>query len=160
MFFFVIAIVLGLIGLVIGIMTLVNKQVGVGTAIVAVTLVVVGILMLLACGRVVPTGHTGVVTSFGRVENYTLDAGINFMAPWKRVVKMDNRVQKETVNMSCFSSDIQEVTMVYTINYQISQNDAMTIYSTIGKDYYTKIIMPTMMESVKVVCLCHLLGDP
>lgn len=109
------------------------------------------VLLVLSCINSVPTGHTGVVTVFGRVEDYTLDSGFHFMAPWKKVVKMDNRVQKETVELSCFSSDIQEVSMVYTVNFQINKANAMTIYRTIGKDYYKKTVMPAIMESVKVV---------
>lgn len=108
-------------------------------------------LIVVSCARYVPTGHTGVVTVFGKVEDRVLDSGIEFMAPWKKVVKMDNRVQKETIELSCFSSDIQEVTMTYTINYQISKADAMTIYSTIGKDYYSKVVTPCIMESIKIV---------
>ena len=63
---------------------------------------------------------------------------------------MDNRIQRATETLSCFSSDIQEVTMLYTLNYQISSKDAMTIYRTIGSDYYNKIIVPTVQEAVKV----------
>ena len=122
-----------------------KKKIAVGVAVFAV------LLMAMSCYNSVPTGHTGVVTVFGRVENYTLDAGIHMMAPWKKVIKMDNRVRKETVELSAFSSDIQEVSMVYTVNFQINKANAMTIYSTIGKDYYTKTIQPAIMESVKVV---------
>ncbi len=110
------------------------------------------IVVILAVSSVtqVPTGHTGVLTTFGRVADYTLDSGIHVKAPWQKVIKMDNRIQRATENLSCFSSDIQEVTMVYTLNYQISSKDAMTIYRTIGSDYYSKIIVPTVQEAVKV----------
>ena len=108
-------------------------------------------IILLACYVSVPTGHTGVVTTFGRVENFTLEAGVHFKLPWQEVVKMDNRVQKSTLDMSCFSSDIQEVSMTYTVNYQISKQDAMTIYKTIGTDYYNTVIAPCITESVKIV---------
>ena len=63
---------------------------------------------------------------------------------------MDNRIQKQTTTLSCFSSDIQEVTMTYTVNYQIKKSDAMTIYSTIGVDYYNTVITPSVAEAVKV----------
>ena len=96
-------------------------------------LIIVGILVI-GCFTQVPTGHTGVLTTFGRVADYTLDSGIHLKAPWQKVVKMDNRIQRATENLSCFSSDIQEVTMVYTLNYQISSKDAMTIYRTIGSE--------------------------
>ena len=108
-------------------------------------------VILLSCYVSVPTGHTGVVTTFGKVENFTLEAGVHFKLPWQEVVKMDNRVQKETLDMSCFSSDIQEVSMTYTVNYQISKQDAMTIYKTIGTDYYNTAISPCITESVKIV---------
>ncbi len=104
-----------------------------------------------ACYTSVPTGHTGVVTTFGRVENYTLDAGIHAKFPWQKVINLDNRVQKAAVTLSCFSSDIQEVTVAYTLNYQISKENAMTIYSTIGTSYFDTVITPNISESVKVM---------
>lgn len=108
-------------------------------------------VMAMSCYVSVPTGHTGVVTTFGSVEDYTLEAGMHFKLPWQEVVKMDNRVQKSTQEMSCFSSDIQEVSMTYTVNYQISKQDAMTIYKTIGTDYFSTVIAPCITESVKIV---------
>ncbi len=113
---------------------------------------VVGVLLvILSCYTSVPTGHTGVVTTFGSVEDYTFEAGIHFKLPWQEIIKMDNRVQKSTLDMSCFSSDIQEVSMTYTVNYQISKQDAMTIYKSIGTDYYNTVIAPCITESVKIV---------
>lgn len=115
-------------------------------------LCLVGVLMILgSCYTSVPTGHTGVVTTFGSVEDYTLEAGIHFKLPWQEIIKMDNRVQKSTQEMKCFSSDIQEVSMTYTVNYQISKQDAMTIYKTIGTGYYNTVIAPCITESVKIV---------
>ena len=116
-------------------------------------IVLIFIVLMLSFKSIckIPTGHTGVITSFGKVENYTYDAGIHIKAPWKKVIKMDNRVQKESVELQCFSSDIQEVKIVYTINYQIDKNNAMIIYSTIGKSYYDIAIVPNITESVKVV---------
>lgn len=108
-------------------------------------------ICLLGNIKIVPTGNTGIVTTFGRVENITLDAGIHFMAPWKRVVKMDNRTQKQSIEMACFSSDIQEVNVTYTVNYQINKANAQEIYRTIGTDYFDKIVMPKALEAVKSV---------
>ena len=101
--------------------------------------------------KTVPTGSTGIVTTFGRIENITLDAGIHFMAPWKKVVNMDNRTQKQSIEMPCFSSDIQEVNVIYTVNYQINKANAQEIYRTIGKEYFDKIVMPKVLEAVKSV---------
>ena len=117
----------------------------------AVSVVICAAAVFLSCIQTVPTGHTGVVTTFGRVENTTLDSGVHLVLPWQKVIKMDNRVQKQTAELPCFSSDIQEVNLTYTINYQIKKSDAQTIYRTIGVDYYHTVIQPCITESVKVV---------
>ena len=108
------------------------------------------LLTFFGCISSVTTGNTGVVTTFGKVEDYTLEAGFHVKAPWHSVIEMDNRVQKSTVLLSCFSSDIQEVTMSYTINYQIDKANAQEIYRTIGVNYYATIIEPSVFEAVKV----------
>ena len=115
------------------------------------SLLIAAALIAASFVRTIPAGHTGVVTTFGRVENYTLDSGLHMVAPWKSVIKMDNRVRKQTANLACFSSDIQEVSMAYTVNYQISKSNAMTLYSAVGTDYYATVISPNVAESVKIV---------
>ncbi len=107
------------------------------------------ILVVISCVRTVPTGHTGIVTVFGRVKNETYEAGVHFCAPWESVVNMDNRNQKASVDLSCFSSDIQEVAVTYTLNYQISKTNAQTIYKDIGVSYYETVILPRVQEAVK-----------
>lgn len=109
------------------------------------------ILIGASCMSSVPTGHTGIVTTFGKVENYTYEAGVHAKLPWQEVVRMDNRNQKGTLDMSCFSSDIQEVDVVYSINYQIEKSNAQTIYRSIGVNYYDTVMVPRIQEAVKSV---------
>lgn len=114
--------------------------------------IILGILLIfLSCFEIVPTGNTGIVTTFGKIENITLDAGVHFMSPWKKVINMDNRTQKQSIEMACFSSDIQEVNVTYTVNYQINKANAQEIYRTIGTEYFDKIVMPKALEAVKSV---------
>lgn len=109
------------------------------------------ILVVASCVTFVPTGYTGIVTTFGKVENTTLDAGLKFKAPWQKVVQMDNRIQKYEVELACFSSDIQEVNTAVTIGYRINQANAMNIYKEIGKKYEDIIVLPQISEAVKAV---------
>lgn len=109
------------------------------------------VLILVSCIRTVPTGHTGIVTTFGNVEEYTFEAGVHFTMPWKTVVNMDNRNQKASVDLICFSSDIQEVSVTYSLNYQIQKSNAQDIYRNIGVEYYDKVITPRIQEAVKSV---------
>lgn len=117
---------------------------------------VIGILVfavstVVSCVRTVPTGHTGIVTTFGKVENATFEAGVHFTAPWKTVVNLDNRNQKASIDLSCFSSDIQEVNVTYSLNYQIQKKNAQDLYRTIGVGYYETVITPRIQEAVKSV---------
>lgn len=122
-----------------------------GVIVPIIFVVVIVVIVLFSSVATIPTGHTGVVTTFGSVEDYTFDSGVHFKLPWQKVVMMDNRIQKQTVNLSCFSSDIQEVSMTYTVNYQINKANAQNIYKNIGTDYYNTVIIPCITESTKVI---------
>ena len=130
-----------------------------GRIVAAALVAVIALIFAISCFSFVPTGHTGVVTLFGKVEDYTLDSGVHFKNPFARVIKMDNRIQKESVELSCFSSDIQEVEVVFTLNYQISKEYAMNIYKTIGKNYFDTAVSPIITESVKTVAARYTAED-
>ena len=119
--------------------------------IAVIAILIVAMIIATSCIVKMPTGFTGVVTSFGKVSDRTLEPGIHFKAPWQNVVKMDTRIQVKTVDLSCFSSDIQEVIVNYALNIRIASSDTKTIYSTIGKDYYNVVIVPNVAECVKTV---------
>lgn len=109
------------------------------------------LVLLVSCVSVVPTGYTGILTTFGRVENRTIPSGINFIMPWQKVIKMDNRTQKVQIQTSAFSSDIQQVDLLLSVNYCIDQETAQTLYRTIGVGYYENIMFPRIQENTKAV---------
>lgn len=99
----------------------------------------------------VPTGYTGILTTFGKVEDSNIGAGMYAKAPWQNVVKIDNRTQKTLIETEAFSSDIQQVDLKVSINYCIDQNTAQVLYKTVGEDYYNAILYPRILEHVKIV---------
>jgi regulator of protease activity HflC (stomatin/prohibitin superfamily) len=111
-----------------------------------------GFLLILG-GMVatVPTGHTGILTTFGKVEDKTLEAGMHVKSPFQEIVCMDNRTQVAHLELSAFSSDIQEVLVSYSMNYQIEKTNAQKIYKEIGVDYYNTVMAPRIQEVVKSV---------
>lgn len=126
-----------------------NKLIG-GIVIFIVALIAV----LLIFGNVfttVPTGHTGVVTTFGRVENYVLDEGVHFKLPWQSVIKMDNRAQKETLTLQAFSSDIQQVDVIVSVNFSVDRETSQNLYRNVGAYYYDTVMSPRIQESVKAI---------
>lgn len=149
----VIAIIILLIGVILIAQAKGKEEKGKGAMKMAGTICVIVAIVFAGLSTVksVPTGHTGVVVTFGKVQDYTYEAGVHFNAPWVTVVNMDNRTQKETIELMCFSSDIQEVSVTYTVNYQINKENAQTIYRTIGTDYFDLVVSPKISEAVKDV---------
>lgn len=109
------------------------------------------LLTFFGCIASVDTGHVGVVKTFGKVEDYTFDSGFHLKAPWNSVTQINNQVQKTTIELPCFSSDIQEVNTTYTVNYQIAKGNAQNLYRDIGVNYLDTVVNPTIQETVKTI---------
>ena len=121
------------------------------------TLIILGIVVVLLfivfsfCTTQVPTGYTGIVTTFGKVEETTLEAGFHFKSPIQKIILMDNREQKTSFKTEAFSSDIQQVDINGSINYAINKTTAMNLYREVGTDYFDKLVYPRMLENTKSV---------
>ncbi|MBR5389494.1 prohibitin family protein [Candidatus Saccharibacteria bacterium] len=116
----------------------------------AITLSALAVIFFaLSCIAVVPTGYTGILTTFGKVEDRVLAAGANFIAPWQAVTTMDNRTQKAHMDASAFSSDIQQVDLQISVNYCIDQQTARDLYRRVGTNYYDNVMLPRILENVK-----------
>ncbi len=118
---------------------------------IIIAVALAAVFIIASCIAVVPTGYTGILTTFGRVEDRTIASGANFIAPWQKVIKMDNRTQKVELQTSAFSSDIQQVDLKMSVNYCIDQNTAQTLYRTVGENYFETVMFPRIQENVKAV---------
>ena len=114
-------------------------------------LVVLLAAVMVSSVTVVPTGYTGILTTFGRVENRTISSGAHLILPWQEVVKMDNRTQKVQISTEAFSSDIQQVNLQLSVNYCIDQETAQELYRTVGIHYYENVMYPRILENTKAV---------
>ena len=102
-----------------------------------------------SCISTVPTGHTGILTTFGRVEDRNLPEGMNIHAPWQNITTMTNKEQIFTETNVCFSADLQEVAYTYTVKYSLLPSAAPNIYKTVGVDYYNILIKPQVNNAIK-----------
>ncbi len=108
-------------------------------------------VIITSCLVSIPTGHTGVVTTFGRVADYTLSPGMHLKTPTQRVIVMDSRSQKKTITTQAFSSDIQQVDISCSINFSVPSDGCRKLYESVGVSYYDTIMMPRLMENIKAV---------
>ena len=119
--------------------------------IILIALVVLAGIVGLTCTATVETGYTGIVTTFGKVEDRTMEAGLHLKTPFQRIIAMDNREQKSSFTTEAFSSDIQQVNITGSINYAINKATAMNLFKEVGTDYFNKLVNPRMLEITKGV---------
>lgn len=149
MFGFVIGILLILVAIVAPIV-LHKMEFKSGGLVSAACVVLAIILMVSSCVSTVPTGHTGILTTFGAVEEEaSLPNGLNFHTPWQNVTTMSNKEQTFTKEILAFSKDLQEVQVTFTVKYSLSAAFTPMIYKTVGENYCAAIIEPQVNNAVK-----------
>lgn len=127
--------------------------------IVAIALAVVFILLLIVDIATptygffakVDSGYVGIVTHFGKIKDEVLPAGFHLTGYFEQVHPINVRTQIKNGEVVAFSSDIQQVTLFASINYNVTPEAANTLYRTISGDYYSTLISPRVNENVKVV---------
>ncbi len=127
-----------------------NKKIVKIVVIAVCAVLLVGVA--LTCFTVVPAGHTGVVLTFGAVEENVLDEGLHFKAPLvQTVVQMNNRTQKIEADGTASSKDLQIISYVVAVNFHVNDDSSASLYQNVGKDYGSVIIVPAIQESIKAV---------
>lgn len=101
-----------------------------------------GLAALSNCFTVVPAGHVGVVDFFGTVSDNTLKAGINFVNPLARIVKMSVKTQELKEVMDVPSKEGLTVQLEVSILYHLNPEKAADVYKTVGENYESIIIEP------------------
>lgn len=149
---FIIGILLLLFGIIFGIAVKIVDEHNGGTITATVIAIILGVVLLIVSFfTVLPTGYTGILTTFGRVEDASLEAGFRTKLPWQEVVQMDNREQKENFDLEAFSKDIQETKVALSVNYALNKEKAQTLYKGVGVKYSEILIAPRVKETTKNV---------
>lgn len=120
--------------------------------VIAVVCVLIAGAVLATSFTVVKAGHTGVVLTFGAVEENVLEEGLHFKIPFiQSVVQMNNRTQKIETDGTASSKDLQIISYVVAVNFHVNDASSASLYQNVGVDYGTVIIVPAIQESIKAV---------
>jgi len=120
-------------------------------------MIIIGVIIFLvlitffSAIRTIGTGQVGVVTIYGKVTGRELGEGMHLVLPWgiNSVAIYDVKVQKETVDSTAASADLQDVTSQIVLNYRLNRGEVSRIHQTIGPEYVLKIITPAINEVFK-----------
>lgn len=120
--------------------------------IAGIVLVVIAFIAFLILNPIViiGAGHRGVVLNFGAVSNDIMGEGVHWRTPIAQSVKeIDTRIQKEEVDASAASKDLQTVTAKLALNYHLDAGKVNLLWQSVGNDYKVRIIDPAIQEAVK-----------
>ena len=123
-----------------------------GRIIAGVAVGVIALVVVASSAAVVPTGSTGVITTFGKVSEDTYSEGFHLKIPIaQEMVIISNKIQVYETDASAVSSDLQTVNSKIAINYRVKADSSASIYKNIGPDYQSVILTPAAQESMKSV---------
>lgn len=111
----------------------------------------VGFIVIPAIG-IVPAGYRGVVYSgAGGVLESERGEGFTIIIPWfQHMQLMSVRTQKFfSDKIYAQSEDLQEITVVASVNYHVDPSRAAELYRDVGPDYAQTIIMPALFQQTK-----------
>ncbi len=117
------------------------------TAVVIVLLVAISISFL----TIIPSGHTGVLTTFGKVSEEVLQEGLHVKMPWQVVHKINNRIAKLDVATEAFSKDLQTVSTLIAVEYRVDKSKSYSIFKEVGDFYESILVLPAANEVLKSI---------
>lgn len=95
------------------------------------------------CFTVVPTGYTGVRTTFGLIDQESCMPGFNFVTPFVQNISLVNNKQQDIRFTDKIWSETKEQTVVYmenvTVTYQIVPESSAWIYANV-ENWIEKVI--------------------
>ena len=119
----------------------------------AVVFLVIGFILLVTVAdsiHSVPPGHRGVMVTLGKVKEVNLGEGLQFKLPYvQQIIDMKVMLEKEEVQESAASSDLQEITTTLTVHFNVIPSDAWKVYQTMRQDYHDLLLRPVIQEDLK-----------
>lgn len=108
------------------------------------------ILAIINPFTIISAGERGVVLEWGAVKGDILTEGIHWVTPIAQNVKVLNvQIQKESVEVTAASKDLQSVTSTVALNYHLQEDKVSSLWQKIGSDYKVKVIDPSIQEAFK-----------
>ena len=117
-----------------------------------ITLVVVFLLLITVTNsfKIIPTGYTGVRTTFKQVDNVVLQNGLNFKLPFvQKIITVNNKMQDMDFAGPIWSETSERTALYYaniTVSYQINPEKSAWIYANVS-GYKDNLISDSIVAS-------------
>lgn len=100
-------------------------------------MLIIGILLFFVghAFEIIPTGYTGVRTTFGQISNDTVPNGLCFKVPFVQDIKQVNNKQQDTTINATVWGETKEKTPVYAtdivVSYQVAADKSAWLYANV-----------------------------
>jgi len=119
------------------------------TILLALPIALVVFLFILQMFYIVPAGFVGVITRWGAV-NRVVQPGLGVKIPLVEAVHdMSVQTQKDEIEASSASLNLQTVTAIIAVNYHLDGQYASAVYQSIGKYYQQIVVAPAIQNAFK-----------
>lgn len=156
----IIILIVGIIAVIAGIMCLAinkyNKRYDddpIGKDKTFIVLILAGVLVFISSlsFKIIPTGYTGVRSTFGQIEEKTLSNGFNWKIPFVQSIEaVNNKQQDIKFDDDEIWSETKERTAIQykgiTVTYQINPEKSAWIYANIS-DYENNLVSKSLVGS-------------
>lgn len=124
------------------------------------------LILFFNCFNIIPSGKTGVVATFGKIQDEEKSPGLTLIFPWQTLTLVN--IQTQTmytgedaehggVSMNVLSKDGLEISIDQSILFKVFDKDASEILKELGVNYHNIIISfqrsITRDESVKYTAI-------
>ena len=101
--------------------------------------------------KIIPTGYTGVKTTFGQINNATLQNGFNTKLPFiQKIELVNNKLQDISFEKNQIWAETSERTAIYyaeiTVSYQINPDKSSWIYANVS-NYKDNLVSESIVAS-------------
>ena len=125
-----------------------SKFLGSATTVIVVLFIL--FLIVFQPMTIVGVGERGVKVTLGQTSPVALEEGVHFVMPFiSTVKKMNVKTVKSNIATMAQSKDIQQAKIVYVVNYNLQPENAPKMWRTVGRDYVSVVVMPTVEGIVK-----------
>lgn len=108
------------------------------------------IITAFNCFKIIPTGYTGVRTTFKQVDNVVLQNGLNFKIPYiQKIAMVNNKMQDLNFSNQIWSETSERTALYYsdvTVSYQINPEKSAWIYANVSS-YKDNLISESIVAS-------------
>lgn len=104
---------------------------------------------------IVPAGHRGVLTTYGKPSEQVFDEGLHLILPLaQRMHLMDVRMQRSEGQGEAASRDLQSVNVRVIVSYHLDPKAASHVFRDIAPDLtavHTRVVEPARPEAFKAI---------